>query len=83
MIKNSLKKTRTTLTGDQYEDLAVKTEGYSGSDISVLVRDAVYEPVRKLQSAKKFRQVIVEGKAKWTPVPDNEEGTPMTFMTLS
>jgi len=24
---------------------------FSGSDISVLVRDAIYEPVRRLQSA--------------------------------
>ncbi|CAK68097.1 unnamed protein product (macronuclear) [Paramecium tetraurelia] len=83
MIQNSLKQTKTTLTKEQFEDLAVKTEGYSGSDISVLVRDAVYEPVRKLQSAKKFKQIPVNGQLKWTPVAENEDGTPKTFMELS
>jgi len=31
------------------------TDGYSGSDISVFIRDGVYEPVRLLQGAKKFK----------------------------
>lgn len=48
MLQNSLKKTKHNLTPEQFEDLGKRTEGYSGSDISVLVRDAVYEPVRKL-----------------------------------
>lgn len=43
-----MKKTPHTLTKEEFEDLGLKTEGYSGSDISVLVRDAVYEPLRKL-----------------------------------
>ena len=30
-------------------ELGKLTEGYSGSDISVLVRDALYEPVRTCQ----------------------------------
>lgn len=30
---------------------------YSGSDISILVKDAVYEPLRISQKAKKFRKV--------------------------
>ncbi|CAD8205994.1 unnamed protein product [Paramecium pentaurelia] len=83
MIQNSLKKNKTTLTQEQFEDLAIKTEEYSGSDISVFVRDAVYEPVRKLQSAKKFKQISVDGQLKWTPVADNEEGTPKSFMELN
>ena len=29
---------------------------YSGSDISTLVKDAVYEPLRISQKAKKFRK---------------------------
>ena len=31
-----------------------KTEGFSGSDISVVVREALMEPLRKCQSAKQF-----------------------------
>ncbi|XP_013794410.1 vacuolar protein sorting-associated protein 4B-like [Limulus polyphemus] len=37
--------------------LAKKTEGYSGADISVLVRDALMQPVRKVQTATHFRKV--------------------------
>lgn len=48
MLRNSLKKTKNVITPDEFEDLAKRTDGYSGSDLSVLVRDAVYEPVRKL-----------------------------------
>lgn len=28
---------------------------FSGSDISILVRDAIYEPIRRLQSATSFK----------------------------
>ena len=34
-----------------------KTEKYSGADISILVRDAIYEPVRKFRSATHFKKV--------------------------
>jgi len=40
-------KTPSKLIESDFEEIAKKTDGYSGSDISVLVRDAVYEPVRK------------------------------------
>jgi vacuolar protein-sorting-associated protein 4 len=48
MLKNALKGNAHSLTDANIEDLAARTDGYSGSDISVFVRDAVYEPVRKL-----------------------------------
>lgn len=31
------------------QELARKTEGFSGSDIAILVRDAIMEPVRRCQ----------------------------------
>eukprot|EP00794_Sanderia_malayensis_P018885 gene18885-20787_t len=37
--------------------LAKKTEGYSGADIGIIVRDALMHPVRKVQSATHFKKV--------------------------
>jgi hypothetical protein len=46
---------------------------YSGSDISTLVKDAVYEPLRISQKAKKFRRVKnQQGQDAWLPVPPSE-----------
>ncbi|KAJ7020254.1 P-loop containing nucleoside triphosphate hydrolase protein [Mycena alexandri] len=48
-----------------YRMLADQTEGYSGSDISTIVRDALMQPVRKVLSATHFKRV--EEDTKWTP----------------
>lgn len=48
----------------EYRELAIKTEGYTGSDISVLVRDALMQPVRKVLSATHFKKMIAPIKAK-------------------
>ncbi|KAI0089921.1 AAA-domain-containing protein [Irpex rosettiformis] len=55
------------LSHQDYRVLAEKTEGYSGSDISTIVRDALMQPVRKVLSATHFKQVEDDGKLKWTP----------------
>lgn len=52
MIKQGLKDTPNNLTETDVKALATRTENYSGSDINILIRDAVYEPVRRLQLAK-------------------------------
>ncbi|KAI8545675.1 hypothetical protein RHMOL_Rhmol07G0057900 [Rhododendron molle] len=44
------------LTESDFEHLACKTEGFSGSDISVCVKDVLFEPVRKTQDAMFFRK---------------------------
>ncbi|KXS18484.1 AAA-domain-containing protein [Gonapodya prolifera JEL478] len=43
------------LTVNDYKSLAQMTEGYSGSDIAVVVRDALMQPVRKVQLSNYFR----------------------------
>jgi len=40
-----------------FKDLGARTEGYSGADIGIVVRDALMQPVRKVQTATHFRRV--------------------------
>jgi len=57
----------------EYKQLAAKTEGYSGSDIAIVVRDALMQPVRKVLSATHFKAVPTtdptthETSTKFTP----------------
>jgi len=45
------------LTPKDYKKLAEKTDGYSGSDIAIVVRDSLMQPIRKVQSATHFKKV--------------------------
>lgn len=55
MFKLHLGNTSHTLTDADLKVLANKTEGYSGADISIIVRDALMMPVRKVQGATHFK----------------------------
>ncbi|XP_062251590.1 vacuolar protein sorting-associated protein 4B-like [Platichthys flesus] len=57
MFKLHLGSTPNNLTEADFNTLGQKTEGYSGADISVIVRDALMQPVRKVQSATHFKKV--------------------------
>ncbi|XP_041040526.1 vacuolar protein sorting-associated protein 4B [Carcharodon carcharias] len=57
MFRLHLGTTQNSLTDEDYRILAKKTEGYSGADISIIVRDALMQPVRKVQSATHFKTV--------------------------
>jgi len=57
MFRSNLGETPNSLTDADFKVLGKKTEGYSGADISILVRDALMQPVRKVQMATHFRQV--------------------------
>lgn len=57
LFKMNINKTNHSLTEQDFILLAKRTENYSGADISVLVRDAIYEPVRKFRSATHFKKV--------------------------
>ncbi|KAL9269882.1 SUPPRESSOR OF K(+) TRANSPORT GROWTH DEFECT 1-like protein [Drosera capensis] len=54
MFKVHLGDTPNNLSEGDFENLARKTEGFSGSDISVCVKDVLFEPVRKTQDAMFF-----------------------------
>ncbi|XP_012721814.2 vacuolar protein sorting-associated protein 4B [Fundulus heteroclitus] len=56
MFKLHLGSTPNELTDEDFVTLGNKTEGYSGADISVIVRDALMQPVRRVQSATHFKK---------------------------
>lgn len=57
MFKLHLGSTPNSLTEADFITLGKKTEGYSGADISIIVRDALMQPVRKVQSSTHFKKV--------------------------
>jgi len=57
MFKIHLGNTPHTLTEEDFKKLGELTPGFSGSDISTLVRDAIMQPVRAVQTATHFKRV--------------------------
>ena len=57
MFKLHLGSTSHTLADEDFKTLASMTEGYSGADISIIVRDALMQPVRQVQTATHFKKV--------------------------
>lgn len=52
-----MKSTPNTLTQEEFEEIAKLLEGYSGSDMNTLVRDASFEPLRKTERATHFKYI--------------------------
>merc|ERR1712137_97912 len=72
LLELHLGDTPNKLTHDHLRSFAERTEGLSGSDISVLVRQALLEPLRRLRRAKTFRRVNKAGpdgamRSYWEP----------------
>lgn len=60
--------------------LAEMTDGYSGHDIAVVVRDALMQPIRKIQQATHFKRV---GDNKLTPcLPGDTGATEMSWLDI-
>uniref|UniRef100_A0A7S1XFV7 Vesicle-fusing ATPase n=1 Tax=Compsopogon caeruleus TaxID=31354 RepID=A0A7S1XFV7_9RHOD len=89
MFEVHLGKTPHSLSQEDFEELGNKSDGYSGSDISVLVRDAIMQPVRTLQNATSFKQVEVKDpesgvtSTKWQPCsPGDSRAKSMTLLEI-
>jgi len=78
--------TPNNLEPSDYKNLAKATDGFSGSDISVIVHDALYEPVRVCQIATHFKKIPdPEGKQDhlWTPCsPSDSKAVEMNLMDI-
>lgn len=57
MFELHIGNTPTCLTSKDYNTLSIETDGYSGDDITSVVRDALLMPMRKVQSATHFKLV--------------------------
>ncbi|KPM35813.1 Vacuolar protein sorting-associated protein 4 [Neonectria ditissima] len=57
-----------------FRDLAWRTNGFSGSDISNLVQDALMMPVKKVHSASYFRKIRDRDGEWYTPCNANDQG---------
>ncbi|KAK4217490.1 vacuolar protein sorting-associated protein 4 [Rhypophila decipiens] len=80
MFKIAIGDTKTALQQDDYRELAKAAEGYSGSDISIVVQDALMQPVRKIQQATHFKKVMLDGKERLTPCsPGDPDAIEMTW----
>eukprot|EP00761_Pharyngomonas_kirbyi_P009273 gb/GECH01009289.1/.p1 GENE.gb/GECH01009289.1/~~gb/GECH01009289.1/.p1 ORF type:complete len:460 (+),score=141.65 gb/GECH01009289.1/:1-1380(+) len=82
MFKIHVGSTPCSLSDADYEELGQQTDMYSGSDISILVRNALMEPVRAIQVSTHFKKVrgtspmdsnVVEDDL-WTPCSPGDEG---------
>ncbi|KAJ7696366.1 P-loop containing nucleoside triphosphate hydrolase protein [Mycena metata] len=60
------------LTKQDYRSLGEKTEGYSGADVSIVVQDALMQPIRKFIAATHFKPVQSE-PVKWMACSPGDE----------
>ncbi|KAN0101862.1 vacuolar protein sorting-associated protein-like protein VPS4 [Hyaloscypha variabilis] len=74
MFEISVGSTPCELTGADYRKLGELSEGYSGSDISIAVQDALMQPVRKIQTATHYKKVTDDGVEKLTPCSPGDAG---------
>lgn len=76
MIRLGLGSTPNALGDSDFKWLSEQTDGFSGSDVSILVRDALYEPIRTIQEASHFRLVP-------NPEPKERAKTPTVWEPCS
>ena len=59
MFELAVGSTPCELKQEDFKTLGTLSEGYSGSDITIAVQDALMQPVRKIQTATHYKKVCV------------------------
>ena len=86
MFKVHLGDTPHSLSERDFVALAERTEGFSGSDIAVMVKDVLFEPVRKTQEATHFKAVAgpTPGQTCYEPCSAGDPAAfPATLISLA
>jgi len=88
MFRIHIGDTPNRLSQDDFKKLGDSTEGYSGADISIVVREALMQPIRFVQNATHFKKQLAhtpEGDIKefLTPCsPGDPAATEMTWIDV-
>ena len=89
MFKIHLGSTPNALKPADFRYLGELSDRMSGADISTAVREALMQPIRKVQSATHFKQCALSGdqdagKVKWTPCsPGDPQAVEKHWMELA
>lgn len=68
LIEKKIEGVPTTITPHEYDEITKVIDGFSGSDIEVLCKDAAMEPLRFAQKTDKFQMVNQGGRQMYMPV---------------
>ncbi|EPR58789.1 vacuolar protein sorting-associated protein vps4, putative [Toxoplasma gondii ME49] len=82
LVSLSLGTTPHQLGDAEFDTLARQTEGFSGADISVVVRDALFQPLRKCRAATHFKRVFLDGTHFLSPCPPGDSDPSKVEMRL-
>lgn len=88
LLRLNLGTTPNQLVDDDFKYIASRVDGFSGADMAILVRDAIFEPVRRCRRAKTFNRVQkanADGVMQqyWTPCSPGAPGaTEMSLMDI-
>lgn len=59
MFKRKLSSMSHVITAGEFNELANKSEGYSGSDIRQVIRAAAFRPIMKFNGATHFKVILI------------------------
>ncbi|MCK9357612.1 MAG: AAA family ATPase [Dehalococcoidia bacterium] len=75
IVRTTLASVPHTTTEADYAAIAAQTDGYSGSDMATLAREAAYLPTRRLRASSVF--VLNSATGKYRSAPSGTRGIPL------